>query len=176
MNDFVFDPTNQEGSMTFEPIPAGEYTAEIIEAAITQPKSGNGHMLCLTWRICEGDYENRQIWQRLCYQHSKEQTQDIARRMLKDICVARAITQQVSDPEVFKFKPVRVRVNIETDKNGQYDPQNNIKRVRPLTEADNETQEAKSASTTTRPTVKAAPKPMAAGPGAAPWKTAKPAA
>ena len=67
MVDFVFDPSQQEGS-NFEPFPAGYYTAEIIDATISQPKSGDGHMLVLTWRITEGDYENRQVWQQLCYQ------------------------------------------------------------------------------------------------------------
>ena len=46
------------------------------------------------------------------YQHSNEQAQDIARRQIKDLCVALGITEQVTDPEVFLFKPVKVRVGI----------------------------------------------------------------
>jgi hypothetical protein len=169
-DEFLFDPSQQEGS-NYEPIPAGEYTAEIIEAAITQPKSGDGHMLALTWKISDGDHEGRQIFQQLCYQHSNATTQDIARRMLKDICVAVEINEQVTSPEIFKFKPARVRVGIESDKFGQYEDRNRIKRVRPLTAADGETVEAKS------PSAKAAAKPAASGPvGAAPWKQTKPAA
>jgi hypothetical protein len=174
MSEFFFDPSQQEG-FSYTPIPAGEYTAEIIEATITQPKNGDGHMLVLIWKISDGDYEGRQIFQHLCYQHSKPQTEDIARRMLKNICVALDINESVTDPEVFKFKPARVRVGVEVDKWGQFDDQNKIKRVKPLTEADNETQEAKpaqqaAAPVTPKPAAKPTPKPAGDGPGAAPWK------
>lgn len=171
MSDFFFNPDEQEGS-NFEPIPAGEYVAEIVDVAISQPKSDDGHMLRLVWRVVEGDFENRQVWQTLCYQHSNPTTQDIARKMLKDICVALDINEQISDPEIFKFKPARVRVDIESDKYGQYEDQNKIKRVKPLTKADNEAQEAKPAAAAPKP----APKPAGTGPGAAPWKQTKPAA
>ena len=160
-NMFSFNPVEQEGS-NFELIPAGDYTAQIIEAVISQPKSGDGQMLVLTWQICEGDFEKRQVWQTLCYQHSNKQTQDIARRTLKDICTALDIHEQVSDPEVFKFKPARVRVSIESDKNGQFDDQNRIKRVQPLATKPASTPSASPA------TPKVAPK--ATGPGTAPWK------
>jgi hypothetical protein len=171
-DEFFFNPDEQEGS-NYTPIPAGEYTAEIIEATITQPKSGNGHMLALIWKILDDGFESRQIFKQLCYQHSNPTTQDIARRMLKDICVALEINEQVTDPEIFKFKPARVRVGVEIDKYGQYDDKNKIKRVKPLTETDNETQETKpaqAAPATPKPAAKPAPKAAGNGPGAAPWK------
>jgi hypothetical protein len=123
-------------------------------------------MLALTWKICDGDYENRQIWQTLCYQHSNKQTEDIARRTLKDICIALDIHEQVSDPEVFKFKPARVRISIVSDKNGQFDDQNRIKRVQPL--ATKPEPAPASMPSASQATPKVAPK--ATGPGAAPWK------
>jgi hypothetical protein len=46
MSEFFFDPDQQEGG--FKVLPAGEYTAEIIEAEIRPPKSGDGNMLTLT--------------------------------------------------------------------------------------------------------------------------------
>src|SRR6516164_9202545 len=167
-DEFYFDPEQQEGS-NFEPFPAGDYTAEIIEAVISQPKTGDGHMLSLTWKISDGDYVGCQIWQRLCYQHSNPTTQDIARRFLKDLCIALNINQQITDPEVFKFKPARVRIGVESDKYGQFDDQNRIKRVHALSaEPEPSAPAPKSAP---KPASKpAAAKPAAAGPGAAPWK------
>lgn len=97
-DEFYFNPEQQEGS-DFELIPPGDYVAQIIEAEIRQPKSGDGHMLALTWKICEGEYENRQVWDTLCYQHSNVMAQDIARRRLKDICTAFDITEQVAIPK-----------------------------------------------------------------------------
>ena len=55
---FLFDPEGEEGSH-FDLIPAGDYEAEIIAAEIAQPRSGDGLMLKLTWRITKGDYEGR---------------------------------------------------------------------------------------------------------------------
>ena len=164
-NAFSFNPVEQEGS-NFGLIPAGDYAAQIIEAVISQPKSGDGQMLVLTWKITEGDHENRLLWQPLCYQHSNQQTQDIARRTLKDICVALGVTEQVRDPEVFKFKPARVRISIESDKNGQFDDQNRIKRVQPLATKPEPTPASTPSASPATPKVA----PKATGPGTAPWK------
>jgi hypothetical protein len=161
-DSFFFDPSKEEGSH-FDLIPPGEYVAEIIEAEIKQPRSGDGHMLALTWRVSEGDYEGRQVWESLCFQHSNEQTQAIARRKLKDICAALEINEQITDPEVFKFKPVRVRIGIQVDKSGQYDDSNKISRVRALEDDPGEP--------TPAPSSKPKPQPTAGnGPGKAPWR------
>ena len=171
-DEFHFDPERQEGS-DFKLIPKGDYTAEIIEAEIRQPKSGDGHMLALTWRILEGDYEGRQVWDTLCYDHSNQMAQDIARRRLKDICTALDITEQVTDPEVFKYKPARVRIGIQEDKYGQFDDQNRIKRIFPLQEPDAVALEAASKPKGPAPAAaapKTPPKHPTNGPGAAPWK------
>ena len=121
-------------------------------------------MLALTWKICEGEYEGRQVWETLCYQHSNPTTQDIARKKLKDLCVAFGITEQVSDPESFLFKPARVRIGIHSDKYGQFDDKNLVKRVQPL-------QDPEPMAQTPKPTLTTTP---AAAPKMAP--TTKPAA
>jgi Protein of unknown function (DUF669) len=132
LNEFSFDPTTQEGSH-FDLIPPGSYAAEVIEAGIGTPKTGNGSMLSFTWKIItEGPHEGRPVWETYCYLHPSMQAQEIARRKLKDVCDAMGIKQQVTDPEVFKFKPVLIKVGIESDKNGQYDDKNKILSVKPL--------------------------------------------
>jgi hypothetical protein len=158
---FSFDPETQEGT-GFDLISPGDYVAQVIGANIRQPKSGDGHMLALTWKICDGEYEGRQVWETLCYQHSNPTTQDIARKKLKDLCVAVGITEQVSDPEIFLFKPARVKIGIHSDKYGQFDDNNVVKRVSPLQDPE---------PTTPNPTLTTTP---AAAPKMAP--TTKPAA
>lgn len=158
-HDFSFDPGAEEGT-NFDLIPVGVYVAEIIEAGLSTPKSGLGSMLNLTWRIIEGDYEGRQIWDRLCYLHPNLQTQSIARKRLKDVCDALGILQHFTDPEILKYKPARIKVGIETDRNGQYDDQNRVKRVYPLDD------EGKTSPEPARP----APRPVTGGPGL-PWRT-----
>jgi Protein of unknown function (DUF669) len=127
----TFDPETQEGN-SWELLPVDEYVAQIVEASIQQPNSGDGYHLALTWKIIEGDYEGRQVWQRITYLHSSEQAQTIGRKMLKDLCVATGVAEQVDDASVFLFKPVRIRLWIERDKQGVYPDKNRISRILPL--------------------------------------------
>ena len=156
----TFDPTTQEGN-SWDVLPVGEYVAQIVEASIQQPNSGDGYHLALTWKIIKGDYEGRQVWQRITYLHSSEQAQTIGRKTLKDLCDALGVNEQVKDAEVFLFKPVRIRLGIERDKQGVYPDKNRISRILPL-EAKSEEPE--------QPT-----KPVAATNVASAAKTAKPA-
>jgi Protein of unknown function (DUF669) len=162
--DFV--PEKQEGN-SWDLIPDGEYVAEIVEASVTQPRNGDGYYIALTWKIADGDYQGRYIWQRVTFLHSNEQAQSIGRETLKDLCVALSVQEHVEDVEVFLFKPARVKVGVERDKTGQYDDKNRIKRVLPVAPAP-ATQAAKPQA--------AIPKPAASGKsnsarpaGSAPW-------
>src|SRR6185295_11018338 len=110
----------------------GEYVAQIVEASVLQPKSGDGCYLALTWKIAEGDFEGRQVWHRITFAHSNEQAQTIGRKTLKDLCVALDVNEQVNDAEVFLFKPARIRLGIERDKQGIYPDKNKVSRIRSL--------------------------------------------
>jgi Protein of unknown function (DUF669) len=160
----TFDPTTQEGN-SWDVLPVGEYVAQVVEASIQQPNSGDGYHLALTWKIIEGDYEGRQVWQRITYLHSSEQAQTIGRKTLKDLCVATDVAEQVDDAEVFLFKPVRIRLGIERDKQGVYADKNRISRILPLS-AETEQPTKPVTPATKAAAATAAPK----GPGGpAPW-------
>src|SRR4029077_13651221 len=92
----TFDPETQEGN-SWDPLPVGEYVAQIVEASVLQPKSGDGFYLALTWKIIEGELEGRQFWHRITFAHSNEQAQTIGRKTLKDLCVALNVNEQVND-------------------------------------------------------------------------------
>jgi Protein of unknown function (DUF669) len=166
----TFDPTTQEGN-SWEVLPLSEYVAQVVEASIQQPNSGDGYHLALTWKIIEGDFEGRQVWQRITYLHSSEQSQTIGRKTLKDLCVATNVAEQVNDAEVFLFKPVRIRLGIERDKQGVYPDKNRISRILPLEakseEPEQPEQPAKPAAATKVASAAKAPKPAPASP--APW-------
>src|SRR6266481_6460142 len=98
----TFDPETQVGN-SWELLPVDEYVAQIVEASIQQPNSGDGYHLALTWKIIKGDYEGRQVWQRITYLHSSEQAQTIGRKTLKDLCIALNVNEQVDDAEIFLF-------------------------------------------------------------------------
>jgi hypothetical protein len=150
-------------------IPPGEYVAQAIEATVALLQSGKGHGLTLVWKIMEGEFENRQIWQFITFTHTNETAQSIGRRMIKDICDAMRITGAVTDASVFLFTPVRVKLGIEKDKAGLYDDKNKVSRVTSLEAV---APAAPAANSTASKASKSAPAPAGRpGPnGSAPWK------
>jgi hypothetical protein len=158
-----FDPSQYEGS-GFDLLPIGVYPAQIIEAEIKVPQSNDGQGVKLVWQIIEGDYEKRQVWQNITYQHSNAQAQEIGRRQLKDLCIACGITTGISGPDPFKFIPCKIRVGIKKDQEGIYDDKNVVTRVWPASY-----EPPVSAKSTTRrlmpasksPTASATPQPQA---------------
>jgi Protein of unknown function (DUF669) len=175
-----FDPESQDGN-SWELLPVGEYVAQIVEASVMQPKNLDGYYVALTWKISEGEYEGRQVWQRITYIHSSEQAQTIGRKTLKDLCTALGVNEHVEDVELFLFKPAKIKVGIEKDQNGQYDDKNVVKRIMPLETPDDtpaqptstkpgpksSTPAVKPAATNPQPAKPAAARPAPAG--QAPW-------
>jgi hypothetical protein len=163
----TFDPETQEGN-SWELLPVAEYVAQVVEASIQRPKSGDGCYLALTWKIVEGEFEDRQLWQRITFVHSSEQAQTIGRKTLKDLCIALDVNEQVDDAEIFLFKPARIRVGIERDKQGVYQDKNRISRILPLeAKSEEPEQPAKPVAATKVASAAKTPKPAPAGP--APW-------
>jgi hypothetical protein len=163
----TFDPTTQEGN-SWDLMPVGRYVAQIVEASIQQPKSGDGCYLVLTWKIVKGEFQGRQLWQWIALSHSNEQTQTIGRKTLKDLCVALDVNEHVNDAEVFLFKPASIRLGIERDKQGVYPDRNKISRILPYeAQSEEPEQPAKPAAATNVASAAKTPKPAPAGP--APW-------
>jgi hypothetical protein len=121
----TFDPDTIDEDPGFEPLPAGDYLAQIIESEITDTKSGTGQMLKLTFEIMSGQHESRRIWDRLNIVNANPDAQRIAQQQLKRLCDACG-TGAISDSEELHFKPIHIRVGIKVDKTGEYRPQNTI--------------------------------------------------
>jgi len=121
-----------EGS-TYDLIPVGDYLAQIVSSEVVPPKSGNGLMLKLRWDILDGGYEGRCIFDQINYMHANPQAQLIGQQQLKAICEAVGITGPLKDSEDLHFKPCKIKVGIQKDKDGRYDDRNTVKSVKPAT-------------------------------------------
>jgi Protein of unknown function (DUF669) len=165
----TFDPSSQDGS-TWQ-LPVGEYSASVVEIGVMQPQSGDGYYIAITWKIDEGEYDGRQVWQRITFVHSSGQAQGIGRKQFKDLTVACGIADEpIEDVQVFLFKRAKIKVGVERDKAGVYDDKNKVMRIQPLAEV---TPPAPTPATPkpTAPTQPATPKPQAGAKpvGKAPW-------
>jgi hypothetical protein len=164
----AYIPTDLGG---FELLPPGEYLAQAIEGRIAPPKSGNGCQLTLIWKILEGEYEGRQVWQNIGFLHPKAVAQFHGQKMLNSIIAAVGAATPLKDVEPLLFVPVRLGITIETDKTGAYPDKNRVVKVSPL-----DNHEAAEAACSPVPAPKPAPAASTAGPaptGSAPWHKKK---
>lgn len=110
LEDFNPDAITDDRPSTFDPLPDGVYTAQVIESDLVAAKTGNGQRLALTYEIVEGPFARRRIWDSLNIIHSNAQAQEIAQRDLKRLCAAVGHQGVLSDSEQLHFKPFRLRV------------------------------------------------------------------
>ncbi|MCH4542740.1 DUF669 domain-containing protein [Ochrobactrum sp. A-1] len=124
---------NAEAS-SFDPIPAGEYRAKIIEGDI-QPISSRddkGKCLVLTWQIETGPHDGRLIWQRLnLYGKNMNNLDKVINIANSQFAEIRQATGKLtpSNTQELEHIPCTIRVAVVTDPSGQYEPKNEIKRV-----------------------------------------------
>jgi len=122
-----------EAQGEFEPIPAGDYRAKIIEASIedVSKKDNKGRCLKLTWQIEGGPNDNRLVWQRLNLWGENMNNID------KVISIANsqfaAIRQAcgkpiVQDTDELLHIPCTIRVKLKNDP--QYEPSNEVGNVK----------------------------------------------
>ena len=107
-----FNANTVEPNTTFEPIPAGKYLAAIVESETKPTKKGDGSYLQLKLVVLEGEYKNRNVWDRLCLNHPNELTQKIARGALSAICRAVGVLQPKDSVELHNL-PLQVSVKLK---------------------------------------------------------------
>jgi hypothetical protein len=165
------EPYNPANTGGFEPLLPGEYIAQVIDATIKVPKSGNGYVLALVWKVPEGEYEGRQVWQNISFSHPKAGAQWHGQKMLNAIIAATGAPSPLMSTEPLLFVPCRLGIVIEVDENGIYPPKNRVVKVSSL---DNNEAAEVAASRPTAP--KPAPPAAASRPasaGSAPWRNKK---
>jgi hypothetical protein len=169
-----YNPEDTDGG--FDLLPPGKYVAQAVEGRIGPPKSGNGYALTLVWKIIEGEYENRQIWQNISFVHPKPGAQFFGQKMLNSIIAAVGCATPLSNVEPLLWTPVRIVLAIEEDKTGAYPDKNRVVKVLALDNNEAAEAAATEAAASTKP---AAVTPNAQGParpgptGTAPWHRGK---
>jgi len=125
------------GRMGFENIPNDDYTAilEKSEAKVTKetaslPKSQQVTYLNFQWKITEGQYKGRTLFNILNINHEKDNVREIAMKELATICDA---CEKVSISDTEELHGIEITIVVGTDKgSAQYPPKNVIRGYKPL--------------------------------------------
>jgi hypothetical protein len=127
----MFDPAAHEGTQDLVPVPAGRYPAHIVEAEVRDAANGNGNYLWTVFEITEGQYKGRKVFQNVTIHNASQQAVEIGQRLMTDIYTACGITGPTRSIDVLLHKPIKIRVNIRRDPNGEYQDSNRVTAARP---------------------------------------------
>lgn len=83
-----FNANDVDPASDFEPIPAGQYPAVIVESEVKPTRTGTGNYLQLTFEIIDGPHKGRLLWSRLNLDNPNATAVKIARAELSAICRA----------------------------------------------------------------------------------------
>lgn len=106
----------------FDPLPAGNYVAMVVDSELKPTRSGRALKLAL--RIIEGPHANRQVWTNLNIENSSAQAQEIAQKQLSALCHAVGVIN-LADTLQLHERPVRIRVKLRPAE-GEYAASNDI--------------------------------------------------
>jgi len=112
----------------FEPIPAGDYSMQIIESTMKDTKAGTGQYLELRIQVLDAPHTGRLIFERLNLINPNAVAVKIANRTLADICEACGV-MEVEDSEELHGIEFTGKVAI-TEAQGDYPPNNEIKKYK----------------------------------------------
>lgn len=113
--------------ISFEPVPAGNYQAQIVASDLKVTSTGTGEYISLTFEILDEEYAGRKIFCNLNIVNPNEQAVKIAKSQLKQICKATGI-EELEDTQELHGIPMRLAVKVRPPKNG-YDAQNVVNKV-----------------------------------------------
>jgi len=161
--NFTTEDLNNAQKDEFAIIPKGEYVAEITRSEVKdfywQNSDATGKSLSLMFRIIEGEYAGRVIWDNPQLSNDKfDGFVSDGRKKLAQIAQVVGI-KQVNDSTQLHDTAMTIVLAIEVDKKGVYDDKNVIKKVIPLKGG----QPSKFTAKPQAPSAPTAPTPQAEG-------------
>ena len=117
MAQINFNANEVEPTAGFEPLPAGDYVAAIVQSEMKATKAGDGQYLQLNWQVLEGEYKNRIVFDRLNLHNRNETAVKIAQGTLSAICRAVGVMTPQDSSQLHDI-PCRVKVRLTRDQNG----------------------------------------------------------
>lgn len=116
---------NDANEGNFDPVPVGEYLVVIEDSDFVETKTGGGMYLKLKYKIIDGEFKNRTLYENLNLVNKNKQAEAIARRALNAIGAAVDV-HQIDDSAQLHGRPLIISVGMRD--NGEYGMQNVIKK------------------------------------------------
>lgn len=117
-----FDSSNHDDMNTFDPVPKGDYVAQIVESDLMDTSKGNGKYIKFKFEIIQGEYKGRFIWTNINIINPNPVAVEFAQKELATIC--RACGKIViQDTQEIHGIPIGVKVKVVPAK-GDYPPGN----------------------------------------------------
>lgn len=118
MASLNFNANQVEPMAALEAVPAGKYTAVVIDSEIKPTKAGTGTYLALTLEIVDGEFKGRKLWSRLNLDNPSPVAVQIARQELSAICRAVGVMEPKDSCELHGI-PLVVTVKQKADPDGE---------------------------------------------------------
>lgn len=129
MTDFGFNLSDYNdadtGPSDYSPIPPGVYTLLIDSAEVKQTKAGDD-MLKIAFRVEDGEFAGRLVFENLVFGHSSEKVQNIARS--KMAAIQRGLGKECKNASDFVGGVITGKIGISPAKDN-YGPSNRLDRV-----------------------------------------------
>lgn len=125
LGDFNFNAEEHEDP-SFDPIPAGTYTAIIATSEMKMTKNKDGQYLSLSFDIMEGKQQGRKFFENINLVNKNEKAVKIGKSVLAMLCRAVGVLQPKDSSELHNkvFK-----VELDCKKDGEGKMRNSIKKA-----------------------------------------------
>ena len=112
---------------SFEPIPIGTYTANLVDAEVKETKSGTGGYISVKFKIIDGDHEGRTFFDMFNIKNNNPTAVSIGLSQLKGLMkAAGSETYQINS--VAELCGYVVDVNLTIQKSEEYGDRNKVKK------------------------------------------------
>lgn len=126
-----FDSSAVAPRTAYDTIPAGKYTAQVIDSDVVPTKNGTGTRLKLTCEVLDGEYKGRKVFGNLNIVNDSPKAQEIGQAQLSALCHATGVVRLQDSVELHN-RPMTIHVKVRKDETGTYQDQNEITSFSPL--------------------------------------------
>jgi hypothetical protein len=121
-----FNSADVEPQQSFDVLPAGNYTLEVVNAEVRDTKAGDGKYLWIEHDVIDPvEFAKRKVWGNVTLRNPNAQAEQIGAAQLSGLCRAAGIGE-LEDTDQLIGKVVRAKVAIKPAKDG-YEASNTIK-------------------------------------------------